>query len=87
VFKVEIDGFTFVFTSSAEIRACIDTLGKKLLPRTIDLANEVYTWDCKAGPNTHWLARLPKEVKPWKYREKAVGYLHKALDDFEREIG
>lgn len=79
VFKVELDGFIFEFSSLAEIRVCIETLGKKLLPRTIDLSRERGTG---AGPNSHWLSRLPSFTKSWKYREKAVAYLSAALEDF-----
>ncbi len=82
VFKVECDGFTFEFASFAEIRACIETLSTKLLPRTLDLSKER-----GAGPNSHWLSRLPKDVKSWRYREKATAYFRKALEDFERDIG
>lgn len=88
VFHVEIDGFTFVFVSLEEIRVCIETLGRKLLPRTTDLVAKVYTWNCTGGgPNAHWLSRLPKAVKPWKYREKAVAYLAEAFGEFESELG
>ncbi len=82
VFKVEFDGFTFEFASLAEIRVCTKTLQKKLLPRTIDLSRERGT---TLGPNSHWLSRLPADVMPWRYREKAVTYLRKALNEFERK--
>ena len=82
VFKTELDGFTFEFASLAEIRACIVVLEKKLLPRTIDMYDEY----AGGGLNSSWLSRLPKEVKSWKYRVKAVGFLHKALGDFEQQV-
>ena len=80
VFKVECDGFIFEFSSLDEIRVCIETLEKKLLPRTIDLSRERGT---RKGPNSHWLSRLPGHVKPWRYRETAVAYLRKALMAFQ----
>lgn len=80
VFKVECDGFIFEFSSLSEIRVCIETLAKKLLPRTIDLSRQRGTG---AGPNSHWLSRLPGNVKSWKYREKAVAYLREALKAFQ----
>ncbi len=83
VFYVEIDGFRFEFASLAELSVCIETLGQKLLPRTIDLSRQRGT---ALGPNGHWLSRLPAEVKPWKYRQPAVEYLGRALAAFEREI-
>src|SRR5690606_18995523 len=82
LFNIEIDGFTFVFASLVEIQVCRETLGQKLLPRTIDLASKVDRWNCKLGPNAHWLSRLPKDVKSWKYREKAVAYMQVAMRDF-----
>ena len=81
VMWVEIDGFEFEFASLAEIEACIEVLGRRLLPRTLDLSHER-----RAGPNSHWLSRLPARVKPWRYRERAVRYLEVALADFRREI-
>ncbi len=84
IFYVELDGFTFEFASLAEIRACIETFEKKVLPRTLDLSR---MHGGGAGPNSHWLSRLPKGVKSWKYREKAVAYFQKSLDDFEQELG
>jgi len=80
VFKVECDGFTFEFSSIAEIHVCIEILSKRLLPRPIDLCRELGT---RAGPNSHWLSRLPARVKPWKYRQKAVACLRKARQAFE----
>jgi hypothetical protein len=79
LFKVEFDGFIFEFSSLAEIRVCVEILGKKLLPRTIDLSRERGTG---VGPNSHWLSRLPAHTKSWKYREKAVTYLQESLNDF-----
>ncbi|MGA2799663.1 MAG: hypothetical protein ABSE63_18935 [Thermoguttaceae bacterium] len=40
VYYVEVAGFTFQFASLAEMRVAIDTLGKKLLPNTLRLAQE-----------------------------------------------
>lgn len=82
LFKVEYDGFVFEFSSKAEIRECIATLEKKLLPRSIDLSRKRGT---RKGPNSHWLSRLPADVKSWKFREGAVAYLRVALATFERE--
>ena len=79
IYFVEIDGFTFQFASLDELRVCIDVLGKKLLPNTLLLAKQ------RAGdPDQHWLRKMPDATKPWRYREKAVKYLEKALTDFER---
>jgi hypothetical protein len=83
VFMVECDGFTFEFSSLSEIRVCIEILAQKLLPRTIDLSRER---GARLRPNSHWLSRLPGSVKSWRYREKAVAYLRKALKEFQESI-
>lgn len=80
VYFVEVDGFIFQFASLDEMRACIDTLGKKLLPNTLRLAQER-----GADPDEHWLRKMPEHTKPWRYREKAVKYLERALKEFEKE--
>jgi hypothetical protein len=78
VYYVEVDGFTFQFASLDELRVCIDTLGKKLLPNTLRDAKK------RGGnPDQHWLRKMPDETKPWRYREKAVKYLTKALADWQ----
>ena len=79
VYYVEVDGFTFQFASLDELRVCIDVLGRKLLPNTLRQAQE------RGGdPDSHWLRKMPEETKPWRYREKAVKYLTRALVVFER---
>ncbi len=83
VFMVECDGFTFEFASLDEIRVCISTLTQKLLPRTIELTRER---GIGLRPNSHWLSRLPARIKPWRFREKAVAYLHRALKDFQEAV-
>ena len=79
-FMVEIDGFTFKFASLEEIRVCIGTLEQKHLPRYRGLSRVITR---KPRPNRHWLNQLPGEVLRWRYREKAVRYLRKALGEFE----
>ena len=83
-FHVEFNGCIFEFASLDELRACIDTLGQKLLPTTIRLSRGR---GGEMGPNSHWLSRLPPKAKPWRYREPAVLYLQKSLVWFERELG
>jgi hypothetical protein len=80
VFLIEVDGFTWRFSSLAELRACITTLAQKHLPTTIRLSEE----RGGAGPNGHWLSRLPRKTKSWRYRERAVAYMQKVLADFEK---
>lgn len=83
-FHVEFNGCTFEFASLDELRACIATLGQKLLPTTIRLARDR---GGDMGPNSHWLSWLPPKAKPWRYRQPAVAYLEKSLAWFEENCG
>lgn len=83
VFHVEFDGFTFQFQSLDELRVCIDTLAKKVLPTSARLSAERGTG---YGPSNNWLNRLPRKVKPWRYQQRAIVYLQKSLADFEAEL-
>lgn len=64
-----------------EIQVCINVLGKKLLPNTLGLA-QVRGGD----PEQRWLRKMPDETKSWRFREKAVKYLEKALWDFGQQV-
>ncbi len=81
-FCVEVDDFTFRFASLNEMQACIEVLGKKLLPNTLRLAQQR-----NADPDEHWLRKMPEHTRPWRYREKAVKYLEKAMTAFHKEVG
>lgn len=83
MFMVEFDGFTFRFASLAELDVCVATLSQKVLPTTRRLSAER---DTEMGPNSHWLSRLPKDTKSWRYREQAVRYLMETREDFIREM-
>ena len=83
LFFVEIDGFTFRFSSLAELSACIEALSQKVLPNPTRLSEARGT---AYGPNKHWISKLPKRVKSWRYRLKAIAYLAKALEEFERTV-
>ena len=81
-FCVEVDDFTFRFASLDELQVCIEVLGKKLLPNTLRLAQQR-----NADPDEHWLRKMPEHTRPWRYREKAVKYLEKAMTAFHKEVG
>ena len=80
IYKIEIDGFTFIFSSLEQLEYCIKVLSMKLLPTTIALSEKR---PGSMGPNSHWLSRLPARVKPWSYRQKAVKYLKKVKEELE----
>ena len=80
---VEYQGFTFTFASLDELDLCVDTLSRRVLPTSIRLSAE---HGSGAGPNSHWLSRLPARVTSWKYREGAAAYLRKARLDFELQL-
>ncbi len=80
-YHVEVDGFTFEFASLDELDACTELLSRKHLPSTYRLTRET-----RSGPNSHWLSRLPGNVKSWRYREKATEYMRRARHDFQHGI-
>ncbi|WP_299984848.1 hypothetical protein [uncultured Pontibacter sp.] len=80
IYHIEVDGFTFVFSSVEQLDHCIDILSMKLLPTTRALSEKR---PGHMGPNSHWLSRLPAHVKPWSYRQKAVKYLSKIKDELK----
>ena len=74
IYNIEIDGFVFIFSSIYQFNELIKIFSKKIFPSTIRLSKERTD---KYGPNSHWLARLPGNVKNWEYRQKAVKYFNK----------
>ncbi len=55
-FVVEVDGAVLYFSSLAELRVCLETLSRRVLPsnpRLTRLRGSGY------GPSNHWLNRLP----------------------------
>jgi hypothetical protein len=76
-YLIEVDGFTFAFASIEEIDHCMTTLRQRHLPDTTRETEERGT-----GPGSHWLNKLPRKVRTWKYREKAIRYMTKIRTDF-----
>jgi hypothetical protein len=66
------------FASIDELRVFVDTLGQRLLPTTRALSLARGTG---LGPNSHWLSRLPAELKPWRKRQALTAYLRALLAD------
>ncbi|MBD1263181.1 hypothetical protein HZY62_21520 [Maribacter polysiphoniae] len=71
---VEFNGHSFIFTSKEQLEQFIEIMGRKLLPSSMELSSNRTGF---RGPNSHWLSRLPGKTKPWKYREKLVGFCKK----------
>ena len=82
VYFVEFDGFTFRFASLAELAAASPPSHVRFCRQYRQLSVERGT---TAGPNSHWLSRMPKGTKSWRYRERAVRYLLEAREDFVRK--
>ena len=77
IYFVSAGSFTFQFSSLYELDKCIETLSQKLLPPTVfEYGGKQYY------ANTHWLSRLPGQVKSWRYRQKAIKVLAKAHESF-----
>ena len=81
---VEYHGFTFSFASMHELDACAETLARKNLPTSRQRSAERGSG---AGPNRHWLSRLPAKVTTWKYRRGVIEYLAEARKDFVDRLG
>jgi hypothetical protein len=77
ILHVEFGTYDLVFSSRAQIDHYIDVLSKKLLPTTRQLSAVRATG---AGPNQHWLSRLPGSMKAPKTRSLLVGTLLAACD-------
>ena len=77
---VTVADFQFRFASFEEMRHCIDVLSSETLPSTTELSDARGT---AAGPKSHWLSRLPARTKSWRFREKAVTRIVKALAAFQ----
>lgn len=69
---VEFDGIELRFSSAAELDHVVDILSRNPLPTTRRLSELRGT---AAGPNTHWLSRLPSIAKPLGFRRRLVAYL------------
>lgn len=79
-FVVEFDGAVLCFASLAELRVCLDTLGRRVLPSNLRLTR---ARGGGYGPSNHWLNRLPLRAMTWPYRQRVVKYLEACLADFE----
>ena len=78
---VKSQGFTFQFSSIPQIEHCREILGQKLLPTSQALSELVCP---EAGPNRHWLSRLPPDLKKWSIRQRIVQDLERALKAFAK---
>nr|AAK28600.1 hypothetical protein [uncultured bacterium] len=68
VLCIESCGMIFQFTSREQLDTCIKTLSTRPLPSSRRLA----AIRGGAGPNAHWLSRLPANVKSPKGRQQAI---------------
>lgn len=78
---VTLFGTELHFASAAEVRHVIAVLAQKHLPTTRALSAERHP---QAGPNRHWLSRLPASLKPWGRRQRIVRVLERALAEVAR---
>ncbi len=66
---IEFDGIVLQFSSEAQLSDCIRVLSLKPLPTAKRLSA---IRGSGAGPNGHWLSRLPAKLKSPKVRERLV---------------
>ncbi|MBK9387719.1 MAG: hypothetical protein IPN34_23130 [Planctomycetes bacterium] len=83
LFHVSCGDLSLDFASLAEIEACANVLGRKLLPRSLDL---VRSSGVQKGPHAHWLSRLPARWKRWSRRARLAARLRVALVDFRARL-
>lgn len=78
---VAVFGTELHFASGHEVEHVIEVLSQKHLPTTRALSAERHP---RAGPNQHWLSRLPGSLKPWRRRQRVVRALQRALAEVRR---
>ena len=78
--EVEFDGLLLEFASPEEVAHVIDILSMNPLPNTRRLSEERST---SAGPNSHWLSRLPAKSKSLKFRQRLVRFLNNAQSELQ----
>lgn len=74
---VEFQSFMLVFSSGAQLEHYIEILARKLLPTARQLSVQRTN---QAGPNGHWLSRLPGVLKTPKTRSELVCTLRAARE-------
>lgn len=79
---VTVHATVLEFASMKELDHFVDVLSRKNLPTTIFLSKQRGS---SAGPNRHWLSRLPSKLKPWSKREKIISVLSKVRADMEKK--
>lgn len=75
ILQVPFGAHLLEFCSAAHVQHYIDILSMKLLPTTTQLSQQRGSG---AGPNGHWLSRLPAELKPYGKRVLLVKKLEAA---------
>jgi len=69
--SVHFQGVELRFALPEELDLFMSVMSRNPLPSGRSLVP-----DCAIGrPNQHWLSRLPKEAKPWKFRQAICKYL------------
>lgn len=78
VLQVAIGRHELHFTSPAQLDHCIDVLARTPLPTSRQLSSRRGTG---AGPNGHWLSRLPAALKAPRMRARVVKLLRRVRTD------
>ncbi|GLK56145.1 hypothetical protein JOD31_001061 [Methylopila capsulata] len=69
--KVEFNGIKLDFATPQEVDHFRNVMRRKVLPS----GHALVSGRAVGRPNNHWLSRLPKKAKPWKFREAICRYL------------
>lgn len=79
IYCVEIGPHVLRFSSPEQLTHCIEVLGANPMPRPSQLSQVRGTLK---GPNSHWLSRLPVEIKSPRKRPRVVEALQLAAASF-----
>ncbi len=77
---IDAFGTELEFASIEEVEHCRQVLSQKNMPTSRQLASQRQT---SMGPNSHWLSRLPADLKSWRKREKLLPKLDAGIDAFK----
>lgn len=80
--SVHFDGVDLVFAMPAELDLFIEVMSQNPLPSGWRLLKGLP----RGRPNNHWLSRLPREAKPWKFRQAVCKFIreNETVEEFLR---
>lgn len=84
VLIVDALGVELQFSSIEEVDHFLEVIGRKTMPTPSQLSKKRHA---AAGPNRHWLSRLPAKLRPWRKREKIIPIIQAGLNELKTVYG